>query len=434
MGETPPVSEPRPTVTRPIVTVVYAEITAPVVHAQTLPLLEEFRKQGRRVDSVAFTSPRARVMPSQIAAHKRALRALGAAIDGDPVRITHPPGDRNLGGLGRKLAKELRKRGEADAVLFCRQPRAALVGVAAREALAREPKPPFVVLDLRGIRDVEYLLTLGRTEDELSPDERSRLTAYRQQEEQACRQADAVLHVSRPMRTLVANRYGLPVEDMGVVPNHARIVADAEDLRGQARAELGLTGGELLVTYCGTLAAWQMAEESVVLVKAFQARRPDVRMMFLTPQGPQAKAAMDRVGLRRGIVRSVPQAEVPRYLAAADYGLLLRQRTAVNQVACPVKFGEYLACGVRPVLTPDIGDQSQTALDQNLGLVIGLHDAETAATRMTLDADQPASTSMEGREKRRAWARANISPARAAERVLEFLDRTTGATGATGRD
>jgi hypothetical protein len=42
---------------------------------------------------------------------------------------------------------------------------------------------------------------------------------------------------------------------------------------------------------------------------------------------------------------SVTREDVPRLLPAADLGLLLRKSDAVNAVASPVKFGEYLACG-----------------------------------------------------------------------------------------
>jgi len=82
---------------------------------------------------------------------------------------------------------------------------------------------------------VEYLLTLGKREVDLASDEKGRFLEYRAQEELACRGADAVLCVSRPMAKLVAERYGIDAAKLGRVPNHAAPVPDAE-ARGPLRA------------------------------------------------------------------------------------------------------------------------------------------------------------------------------------------------------
>ena len=135
--------------------------------------------------------------------------------------------------------------------------RAALIALEARAALAREFPDARVVLDLRGLRDVEYLLTLDCDEDALSTDERARLESYRRQERDAALGADGVIAVSTSMAQELGARYGIDRSRVAVVSNHARPVPDAEDLRGTTRGELSVSGGELLVAYSGTLAAWR---------------------------------------------------------------------------------------------------------------------------------------------------------------------------------
>jgi glycosyltransferase involved in cell wall biosynthesis len=307
-------------------------------------------------------------------------------------------------------------------VLICRQPRAALIALTARAGFQSRDRAPRVVLDLRGLRDVEYLLTLDRDERALSSDESARLRVYREQERDAVNGADGVVCVSSPMAQILGERYGTDRSRIAVIANHARPVPYAEDLRGAARGELGITGGELLITYCGTLAAWQMAEESALLVRSLRARRPDARLLYLTPDATGAQAIVERLGLERTLVRSAPQEEVPRLLCAADYGLLLRQASPVNRVACPVKWGEYLACGVRPILTPHIGDQSALALEHDLGVVVPPDDVDAAAQRVALDLDAGVRLTREGRERRRAFASTHLAPERAAEQVAAFAD------------
>jgi hypothetical protein len=407
----------------PIVAVVYAEITAPVVRSQTPPLLAALRRSGRRVDAALFTSPRALFGGKVRAAHERAVRAVADATGVQPIRRTHLPRDRGLESLGRTLAKRLAKRGLTDSVLLCRQPRAAIVGIAARDALAsRGERAPRVVLDLRGIRDLEYLMTLGKSEGDLDTAERARLVEYRGQEELACRRADAVLCVSRPMAKLVRDRYALPEDRIGRVPNHAEPVDDAETLRDAARAELRVARDATLVAYSGTLAAWQMPDASVALFAEFRARVPGARLLFLTPDADAATTPLSGEAARDAILRSAPPGEAARLLCAADYGLLLRRDDMVNRVACPVKFGEYLACGVRPVLTPHIGDQSRLCEETGLGVVLGIASMTESARMLAADAARPGALAPAGREARRTWAREHIAPECAAEQAAEFLD------------
>jgi glycosyltransferase involved in cell wall biosynthesis len=73
---------------------------------------------------------------------------------------------------------------------------------------------------------------------------------------------------------------------------------------------------------------------------------------------------------------SVDRNEVPGYLNAADIGFLLRARHPLNEVASPVKFGEYLASGLTVISSPGIGDVSRLIEREGLGILV--------------DADQPA--------------------------------------------
>ncbi len=408
---------------RPFVAVIYAEVTAPVVRSQTPPLLRALRTLGHRVDSILYTSPRALFVSSARSAHLRAIASFAAATGVQPLRKTHLPRDRGMEAQGRALAKRLLKRGLYESILFCRQPRAAIIGIAARDAIAaRGGATPRVVLDLRGARDVEYLMTLGKTESALSADERARLLEYRAQEEIACRRADAVLCVSHPMARLVSQRYAIDPKKIGRVPNHAEPVPGAEALRSKARAELGVAPDALLVAYSGTLAAWQMPEASIGLFQAIRSLRPEARLLFLTPDTEAAAKALAQAGAEDVLLRSAPPGEATKVLCAADYGLLLRQDAIVNRVACPVKFGEYLACGVRPILTPHIGDQSKLCETVDLGVVVGIASPTDAARIVSADAGRAGSLGPEGREKRRKWAQDNISPDRAAARLTEFLE------------
>jgi Glycosyltransferase Family 4 len=52
----------------------------------------------------------------------------------------------------------------------------------------------------------------------------------------------------------------------------------------------------------------------------------------------------------RIVIKSVSHSEISTYMSAADFGVLLRNESVVNNVASPVKLSEYLCAGL-PVLT-----------------------------------------------------------------------------------
>ena len=52
------------------------------------------------------------------------------------------------------------------------------------------------------------------------------------------------------------------------------------------------------------------------------------------------------------ITRYIPYEEVSEYLNAADAAVIFRDKTIVNKVACPVKFCEYVCCGL-PVISDE---------------------------------------------------------------------------------
>lgn len=406
---------------RPLVAIVYAEVTSPVVAAQTFPLIGALHGAGRSVHTVVFASPRRLFQPAEWLRHRRAFAQLRDAAGSAPLVLSHRPRDVQLGATGKRLARTLRAHGLTNAVLLCRQPRAALVAAAAREGLRGAGDVPFVVHDMRGIRPEEFLLSIGRSEEQLAPEEERMLLTYRDQERQACRRADAVLCVSRAMVRRVVTLHAVPESRVLRVPNLARPIPDAEAHRARWRRRLGVRDDDLLLTYSGSLAAWQLPEAIALLAAAVRRQEPRTRLLMLTPDVDVARSAVRQVALQGAEVRTAAPADARAVIAAADYGLLLRAPSEVNRVACPVKFGEYLACGVRPVLTGGIGDQSDLCAQGDLGILVGLADAGDAARRLLVDARRPAALGPEARAKRRAWVDATISPARTAERLLDLL-------------
>jgi hypothetical protein len=55
---------------------------------------------------------------------------------------------------------------------------------------------------------------------------------------------------------------------------------------------------------------------------------------------------------------------------AADVGFLLRKEDLMNKVACPVKFSEYVSCGLHPILTQGLGDLTEIVRKRDIGSIM----------------------------------------------------------------
>jgi hypothetical protein len=107
--------------------------------------------------------------------------------------------------------------------------------------------------------------------------------------------------------------------------------------RVRVRKELNLSNDDICIVFSsGGSANWQNSE----IVMDILRHNDKVKVLNL---------AKKEIIHNRVINRFVPYREMPSYLCAADFGLIIRNDNIVNNVACPVKLVEYYSCGL-PVI------------------------------------------------------------------------------------
>jgi len=125
---------------------------------------------------------------------------------------------------------------------------------------------------------------------------------------------------------------------------------------------------DFVLTYAGSLSAWNCPEAILDTFRRFRAIDPRTRLLVLTGDLPTAQRTFG--GEPGVILRAVPHKEIQDYLAVADLGLLLRERNSVNRVASPVKFAEYLVCGLPVLISPGVGDFTDLVGAEQVGYVL----------------------------------------------------------------
>jgi hypothetical protein len=131
------------------------------------------------------------------------------------------------------------------------------------------------------------------------------------------------------------------------------------------------------------------------------------KLLFLTGKSEDIiKLQKDFPG--RILWRNVSVKQVPEYLIAGDYGLLIREETVTNNVASPVKFAEYLACGLQVIISKNLGDYSHFVKQNRCGHMV---DEFNVATR----------TNLNERLRNRELAQQNFTKSRFTEAYMKIL-------------
>jgi glycosyltransferase involved in cell wall biosynthesis len=268
----------------------------------------------------------------------------------------------------RQTLRKLARRGRP-LIVQCRN--------AATTNLALDVKgtcPAFcIVFDCRGLEDEEFHYQYRDDKSVPFDDIQREAERLLGMQRRATRESDAIFCVSRAMADHLVRKHEVDHHKCEIVPTCVDVdhFGQAASSRSRLRAELGF-GERLVVTYCGSLHAWQMPEESLEVFTRIRRWQPDAFFLGITTHPDALRKLIARQGISedRTRVLSVLHNDVPCYLAAADCGFLLRESSPVNQVASPVKFGEYLASGTPVIMSDGIGDYSELARRENVGVVL----------------------------------------------------------------
>ncbi len=270
--------------------------------------------------------------------------------------------------------------------------------VAALEAFGRKRRNP-IVYRCWGVDEEEYLYALTGKCDRQGVINSVRKIAEKlhSRQRRACEESDHIVCVSQAMADHLRVHFGCDASKISVIPCAVDIAqfAQARVDRDRLRVQLQLTNKRVLV-YCGALQRYQMPHEGARLFAAILKAEPSAHFLVLTRETSQMAIIFKHMNVPREsfTILAVAHDEVPRYLGAADAGLLLRERCKVNEVASPVKFGEYMASGLPVVISEGIGDYSSLVQNQGVGVVLPTleENAETVGRIANLLRSSPSHT------------------------------------------
>lgn len=132
-------------------------------------------------------------------------------------------------------------------------------------------------------------------------------------------------------------------------------------------------GGKLVLGYIGSVNASYQVREMCRLFRFVRQLREDVHWLGLTGQ-PDELARMlgeEGIDLRSDVTLTrAPHHQMPRWLQAIDWGLMLLTSSFAKRASMPTKLAEFLATGVRPVQSGCNDEVGQWVARAGSGVVI----------------------------------------------------------------
>lgn len=167
--------------------------------------------------------------------------------------------------------------------------------------------------------------------------------------------------VSGSLKEYLVNNYNVNPEKIFITPSLAgKEFTYNEQLRQKVRIELKLNETDTLIVFSsGGTAGWQ--NNDILLRLADNG----IKVLNLSKK---------EIAHKNIINKFVSYALMPSYLCAADAAIIWREESIVNKVASPVKFSEYICCGL-PVISNQVVDMIRDYIvNEDCGIVLNSLD------------------------------------------------------------
>jgi len=144
--------------------------------------------------------------------------------------------------------------------------------------------------------------------------------------------------------------------------------------RKRVRRSLGVTEDTKVLIYVGKFGGiyYTIEETAKTFAKIRQQSEKVFFYVITTEDVDKVEEEFSKQGLAgvSNVRGKVPYEELSEHISSADFGVMLVPSYPSQRYRCPIKTANYLACGIPYVITKDIGDDSDIALAEGVGVII----------------------------------------------------------------
>lgn len=162
-------------------------------------------------------------------------------------------------------------------------------------------------------------------------------------EKKALKSSKVCLLVSNAMKNHYENKYKIQIINTYIFPCfNTSICKEAFFEKGKYENNI--------FAYAGALSLWQCFDETLQIYKSFEdIQLPNTKLIILTKDQKQAEEKIRSYGIKNYEVGYTSKEELPKILAKAKFGFVIRKEDPINVVSTPTKISTYLSCGLIPI-------------------------------------------------------------------------------------
>ena len=344
----------------------YDGMCDPLGGSQVLPYLTGLANLGHRITLVSFEKP-------ERSAEERAQVArtcAEAGIHWYPLTYHKwPPLLSSMYDVQqmRRAADRLHRMEHFDLV-HCRSYLPALVGL----HMKRRWGIPFL-FDMRGFWADERVD--GGIWDLSNPVYRTVYRYFKKRETDFLAEAGHIISLTEEGQSVLRERNAVsrPVSVIPCCVDFAAFAPIKDSDRAASRALLGIPARAKVVAYLGSFGSWYLVGKMMDFFRV-QLERDPLAIFLIVSREPAAEimAAATAHGIppEQVVVRPASRADVPKLLAAADYGLFFIKPVFSKKASSPTKMGEFLALELPIVTNGDVGDVARIVEESGAGVVV----------------------------------------------------------------
>ena len=146
-----------------------------------------------------------------------------------------------------------------------------------------------------------------------------------------------------------------------IIPSCANYVVETKDFQ-----EKKINKEEIIIVFCGSSSKWHSFEIMVNHFEKFLKYSPKIKIVLLSKINNHIIDLINKFP-QRVTQDWVEPSKISNILMKADYGYVYRNQTKTNYVASPVKIAEYLSCGLKLLISDNLGDYTGLVHENSLG-------------------------------------------------------------------
>ncbi len=221
-------------------------------------------------------------------------------------------------------------------------------------------------------------------------------------EHRALKLLDGLIVVSESMLKHLDGKYGFTHKNAHVLP----CLSDLEQCTEVKKKKNSFV-------YVGGASEWQKIDSVLKAYNKIYNGLPNTTLDFISRDKEQIQKLI-KIHSTNNIEKNIRifsisnRAEMQMKLSEYNYGFLFREDSAVNRVSSPIKYLEYLSCGVTPILSEKVGDYSEYTRLNHVGIVVPHNEEERTLELIERKAISSEKVSSEYKKLQLSWSNINI--------------------------